>query len=65
MIIRLNSRSVTLPTRLSIPRESFVVSPTPSTFYALRGGLGTDRGGGVVDGVALAISGKVDGSGKG
>ena len=41
---------------LRIPRDSFLVFPTPSILYALLGGLGAALAGGVVDGVALAIS---------
>ena len=44
--------------RLRIPRNSFLVFTTPSTFYALLGGLGDALSGGVVDGVALAFVGE-------
>ena len=42
--------------RLRIPRESFLVFPTPSLLYALIGGLGAALSGGVVDGITLAIA---------
>ena len=42
--------------RLRITRESFLFSPTPSTFYALLGGLGASLVGGVVDGIALNLA---------
>ena len=44
---------------LRIPRESFLAFPTPSTLYAILGGLGTALAGGVVDGVSLALAGEV------
>ena len=40
---------------MRIPKESFLVFPTPSTLYALLGGLADALDGGVVDGVALAL----------
>ena len=53
--------------RLRIPRESFLVFPTSSTLYDLRGGVVASRGSGVVDGVALDIALAIgfDGGGKG
>ena len=42
---------------LCISRESFFVFPTSSKLYALCGGLGADLGGGVVNGVTLALDG--------
>ena len=42
--------------RLRIPRDSFLVFPTPSEFYDLLGGIGSDLNGGVVKGVALALT---------
>ena len=49
---------------LRIPRDSFLVLPTPSTFYAFLRGLGADLASGVVDGVALILAGGV-GAGDG
>ena len=40
-----------------IPRESFLVFPTPPIFYALLGGIGAALAGGIVDCVALALAG--------
>ena len=45
--------------RLRIPRESFLVFPTPSTMYDILGGIGDSLVGGVVYGVALSLSGGV------
>ena len=50
---------VLLPRILRIPREYFLVFPTPSILYALLGGLGSDIAGRVVNGVALALAGEV------
>ena len=50
---------------LRIPWESFLVSPTSSTLYALDGGLGDYHGCVVVDGVALVLVGEVDDGGEG
>ena len=50
---------------LRIPRESFLVFPTSSTLYDIRGEIGAYRGGGVVDGVALALYGGFDNGGEG
>ena len=49
---------------LRIPIESFLVSPIPSTLYALLGGIGAALVSGVVDGVALVLSVRV-GAGDG
>ena len=46
--------------RLIITRESFLFLPTSSILYALYGGLGDSRGGGVVDCVALALASGFD-----
>ena len=51
--------------RLRIPRDSFLAFPTPSTLYALSGGLGAALSGGVVDGVALYLAGGVGAGGFG
>ena len=45
--------------RLRIPREYFLVFPTPSILYALLGGVGADISGGVVNGVSFALAGEV------
>ena len=45
--------------RLRIPRESFLVFLTTSTLYALLGGIDDSLSGGVVDSVALSLSGGV------
>ena len=50
--------------KLRIPRESFLVFPTPSTLYALLGGLGSTLAGGFVYVFALALDGGV-GAGDG
>ena len=47
---------------MRIPRESFFVFPTPSTLYALLGGVGAALAGGVVDGVALDLASGVGAS---
>ena len=61
----LTSCSVTLTVRLRIPRGSFLVFPTSYMLYALRRGLGAACGGGVVDGVSLALVGGDDAAGEG
>ena len=48
--------------RLRIPRESFLIFPTPSTLYAILGGIGASLASGVVDGFSPALS---DGVGLG
>ena len=50
--------------RLRIPRDSFLVFTTPSTLYALLGGVGAALVVGVVDGVALSLDGGI-GAGDG
>ena len=50
------SRSVAFPMRLRIPRDSFLVFPTPSTLHALLRGVGAALAGGVVDGVSSNIT---------
>ena len=61
------SRSVASLTEIErIPRESFPsFPPTASTLYALLGVLGAALVGGVVDVVALALSGGVGAGGGG
>ena len=59
------SRSVALPMRLRIPRESLLVFHTSSTLYVLCEGLGYAIVGGVVDGVSLALVGGVGDCGEG
>ena len=49
---------------MRIPRDSFLVFPTPSTLHALLRGVGAALAGGVVDGVALDLAGGV-GAGDG
>ena len=49
------SRSVPLPIRFGIPRESFLISPSSSTLYALLGGIGATLASGFFDDAALAI----------
>ena len=50
--------------KLRIPSESFLILPTPPTLYDILGGIGAALAGGIVDGVALALSGGV-GAGDG
>ena len=50
--------------KLIIPREYFLVFSKSSTLYALHGGIGATHGGVVVDGITLALSGRVDVGGK-
>ena len=45
--------------RLRITIEFFLVFPNPSIFHAILGGLGASLDGGVIDGVALALAGRV------
>ena len=47
---------MTYPLRLRIPRESFLVLPTPSILYTLLGGIGAALAGGVFDGVVLPLA---------
>ena len=58
-------RLVTSSLILKIPRESFLVFPTPSILYSLLRGIGADLSNGDVDVIVLALAGGVGAGGGG
>ena len=64
-LINFSYSSVALPSRLRIPRGSFLIFITSSKIYALLLGIGAALSIGFVDGVALALSGEVGAGGGG